>query len=463
MSSRFRIFSFPCFVVLAGLSGCSSSSTSIPNNMAATDGGTDPATCNKPPATGYTQVVPPSGMQNVDVGLHTAMALSKDGYPVIAYYVNDSTASTATLYSVRWDPCVGAWATPIKIDSGLKLDNTLPTRDVSMAVDPVDGRIGIAYEKIYVIKMPNATSAAFVALSTDGGKTFGTGTKVSVHGVETTGQAGDIEQADDPQIALGGGKTYVAYNQSDVACGPAMGGNPPPCESGIILATGSATGTAFTQEFMKDGLDPVYGGYAQAMTGAPLGLALDSAGVPGIVAHVAPAMAYNTKLMFFRSGTNGTLIMDTNNVQNDSASSSFTFDGTSPRVLSRLNAGMNDNGGLLFLSSTDGTTWSAPLALPLDADVLTPKTQALLTDGKGGVVVLSQSGDSKGSTFPGPKFWRSSDLKAFTIGSAGAAGDTAPHGGYMSGALTKAGKIQMAFYGDAPEKESSGVVYWSEP
>ena len=461
ISSRFCTFSFPCFIVLAGIAGCSSSSTTTQGTQPSPDGG-DPATCNKPPATGYTQVVPPSGMQNVDVGIHTAMALSKDGYPVIAYYVNDSTALTATLYAVRWDPCVGAWATPVKIDSGLKLDNSLPARDVSMAVDPVDGRIGIAYEKIYVIKMPNSTSAAFVALSTDGGKTFGTGTKVSIHGVENSGQAGDSEQADDPQIALAGGKTYVAYNQSDAACGPAMGGNPPPCQAGIALATGSSTGAPFTLEFMKDGLDPVYSGYARAMTSAPLGLAIDSSGVPGIVAHVSAA-AYNTKLVFFRPGAAATLIMDSANKQNDSASASFTFEGTSPRVLTRLNAGMNDNGGLLFLSSTDGTTWSAPTALPLDGDVLTPKTQALLRDGKGGVVVLSQSGDSTGRTFPGPKFWRSSDLKAFTIGGAGAAGATAPHGTYMSGALTKAGKIQMAFYGDAPEKDSSGVVYWSEP
>ena len=463
MSSRFRSLSFPCLVVLAGVSGCSSSSSSTPNNMVAMDGGTDPATCIKPPATGYTQVVPSSGMQNVDVGVHSAMALSKDGYPVIAYYVNDSTALTATLYAVRWDPCVGAWTTPMKVDSGLQYVGSAPARDVSISVDRVDGRIGIAYLKTYIIKMPNSTNAAFVALSTDGGKTFGAGTKVSIHGVETTTEAGDVEEADDPQIALGGGKTYVAYNQTSTACGPASGGGLPPCESAIVLATGSATGAAFIQEFMKDGLDSTYSGYARAMPGAPIGLALDSAGVPGLVAHVAPATAYNTKLMFFRPGATGTLIMDSANKQNDSASANLTFDGTSPRVLTRLNAGTNDNGGILFLSSVDGKTWSAPVALPLDGGVLTPKTQALLTDGKGGVVVLGQSGDSKGSTFPGPKFWRSSDLKAFTLGSAGAAGDTAPHGAYMSGALTKAGKIQMAFYGDAPEKDSSGVVYWSEP
>jgi hypothetical protein len=462
MSSRLRSLSFPCLVVFAAVSGCSSSSSSTPN-MVAMDGGTDPATCNKPPAKGYTQVVPSSGMQNVDVGVHSAMALSKDGYPVIAYYVNDSTALIATLYAVRWDPCAGAWATPLKVDSGLQYAGSAPTRDISMALDPVDGRIGIAYLKTYIIKTPNSTNAAFVALSTDGGKTFGAGTKVSIHGVETTSEAGDIEEADDPQIALGGGKTYVAYNQTSTACGPASGGGLPPCEAAIVLATGSATGTAFTQEFMKDGLDSTYGGYARAMTSAPIGLALDSAGVPGLVAHVAPATGDNTKLMFFRPGATGTLIMDSANKQNDRASATLTFDGTSPRVLTRLNAGMNDNNGLLFLSSTDGKTWSAPLALPLDADVLNPKTQALLTDGKGGVVALAQSGDSKGTAFPGPKFWRSTDLKTFTIGSAGAAGDTAPHGAYMSGALTKAGKIQMAFYGDAPEKDSAGVVYWSEP
>ncbi len=461
ISSRFRTFSFPCVVLLAGVSGCSSSSTKNQDNQINADGG-EPATCNKAPATGYTQVVPPSTVENTDVGPHTAMTLSKDGYPVIAYFVNDATATTATLYSVRWDPCAGAWAAPIMIDSRIGLQSRAPRRDISITTDPVDGRIGIAYRKLYFIKMPNATNAAFVSLSTDGGKTFGAGAKVSVHGVETSGEAGDIEEVNDPQIALGGGKTYVAYTQTSEACGPASGGNLPPCETGIILATGGATGAPFTQEIMKDGLDAVYDGYARGAE-FHLGLALDGKGVPAIAAFVAPAAMYNTKLMFFRPGTLGTLIMDSANKQNDNSSTALAFDGTSPRVLSRLSNGTNDNSNLQFFSSSDGATWSAPLLLPLDGTVNTPDTQALLDDGRGGIVALSQSDDSDGSAFPGPKFWRASDLTTFKIGSAGAAGTTTPHGAYMSGALTKSGKIAMAFYGDAPAITKSGVVYWSEP
>ncbi|MEO6420012.1 MAG: hypothetical protein ABIP39_11420, partial [Polyangiaceae bacterium] len=378
ISSRFHTFSFSCFVTLVGVSGCSSSSTNTQGNQINADGG-DPATCNKPPATGYTQVVPPSTVENTDVGQHTAMTLSKDGYPVIAYFVNDVTAKTATLYSVRWDPCVGAWSAPIMVDSRIETQSRAPRREISITTDPVDGRIGIAYTKLYVIKMPNSTNATFVAMSTDDGKTFGAGAKVSVHGVETSDEAGDIEETNNPRIALGGGKTYVAYTQTSEACGAASGGNLPPCETGIVLATGGAAGAPYTQEFMKDGLDPTYDGYARGAE-FPLGLALDSKGVPAIAAFVAPAAMYNMKLMFFRPGALGTLIMDSANGQNDDSSSSLAFDGMSPRVLSRLNNGTNPNGNLQFLSSTDGATWSAPLLLPLDGDVNTPDTQALLDD-----------------------------------------------------------------------------------
>ena len=149
ISSRFRTCSLPCFVLLAGASGCSSSSTTTHGNPINADGG-GPATCTKPPATGYTQVVPPSTVANTDVGPHTAMTLSKDGYPVIAYFMNDVTAKTAALYSIRWDPCAGAWAAPFMIDSRIELLSRAPRRDISITTDPVDGRIGIAYTKLYV-------------------------------------------------------------------------------------------------------------------------------------------------------------------------------------------------------------------------------------------------------------------------------------------------------------------------
>jgi hypothetical protein len=448
-------FSILSCLVIVGNAACSSSSTTPTST---TDAGTDsPSTCDKVPASGYTQVVPPSTDPNLEAGDHTAMTLNKDGYPVIAYSVHDSSGKKSeSYYVVRWDPCLGAWSTPLKFDSGNGLEATLPTRDISIALDPVDGRIGIAYVRDYLIAQPNSTRAAFVTFSTDGGKSFSPGVKVSIHGVEQGKNAGDIEDVDNPAIALRNGKTYVAYNQTYEACGASK------CQDGIVLASGGSTGAPFTQELMQDGVDPTYNGFALSAS-FPIGLAVDSAGVPAVAAHVAPATAYNMKFMFFRPGKIGTLIMDSANQQNDSGSSALVFDGTKARVLTRLNAGKNPNGNLLFLSSTDGNTWSSPVALPLENAVNTPNTQALMSDGKGGVAVVAQTSTTPDSPAAGPKFWRSSDLTSFAIAGTGPTSGPVPTGKYMSGALTNTGKVRMAFFGDVPVNVNQGVVYWSEP
>lgn len=440
----------------AALVACSSSSPPA----TVTDAGTPDApsaTCDKAPPAGYTQVVAPSKDANVEVGSHTAMTLDKQGNPVIAYSVHDVTPTrpTESLYVVRWDPCAGAWTAPLKIDNGFGYDDTLPSRNVAIATDESDGRIGIAYVKDYSIAMPNSTKAAFVSLSNDGGKTFSPGAKISVHGVETGKSSGDAEQINNPVIALRGGKTFVAYNQEITACGPDR------CQTGIVLATGGATGAPFVRELMMDGLDAEFAGFARG-SGFPLGLAVDSANVPAIVAYVPPPTGYNMKVVFFRVGAVGTTIMDSKGVQNDVGSASLVFDGMSPRALTRINSGANPNGNLNFAASTDGKTWAAPLELPLDGATDTPATQTLLADGKGGVVVLAQSKEEPGAA-SGPKFWRSSNLTAFVIGGAGPRDSTPPTGKYMSGRLTSTSKIRMAFFGDVPVVTSQGVVYWSEP
>jgi len=161
------MLSLACCSALVLDAACSSSSGTA---AVAVDAGSDsPSTCDKAPAAGYTQVVPPSADMT---GTHTAMTLTKDGYPVIAYSVHMSADNKSEdYYVVRWDPCLGAWSTPLKFDTGNGLESGLPTRAISIALDPTDGRIGIAYMKDYNIVQANSTRAAFVTFSADGGKT----------------------------------------------------------------------------------------------------------------------------------------------------------------------------------------------------------------------------------------------------------------------------------------------------
>ncbi|MEO8801216.1 MAG: hypothetical protein ABI551_25210 [Polyangiaceae bacterium] len=301
----------------------------------------------------------------------------------------------------------------------------------------------------------NETIATMVSFSIDDGKTFSPGAQVSINGT------GDSTNITTPTIALGGGKTFIAYNQDESAC--ASDGTQ--CLRSAYLASGGATGAPFTLELLHDGIDALHGG-SIISAGRTLGLAVDSAGVPGVVATASYGDGAE-KVEFFRPGKTGVLVMDTLNTQNDDGSASLVFDGLNPRALSRINDGKNgnENGNLVFASSSDaGATWSTPMLLPLDSQsVDTPYVEVILTDGKGGVVILSQSTDTHDYPLAGPKFWRSSDLKTFTLGSAGPTTGAVPKGEYISGALTAAGKIRMVMHGDLPVLSSSGVLYWSEP
>lgn len=403
-------------------------------------GGDAGVACGKLPPTGASQVVQPSTGTD-ELGRGVRVGVDKAGRPLLAYLDAPINGGLQTLYVQRWDDCAGAWRSAVKVDDTISSIGTGQTV-FALSVDPTSGIVGIAYLK----KATLATSAApsqtvFVAQSTDDGATFASA-KVSKHAVENGAGAGDLDDAGEPNIVLGGGKTYVAYVQNNTACPPSNSG----CAEAVVLATGTV-GT-YTYAHMRDSTDASHGGdfAARAFT---LGLALDSAGTPGIVAHQEPVSG-STVLAFWRPGQqNFVTITDSAGVQNDDGAAALAYDGLAPRVVSRLQQGMLSNSNiydLVFSSSADGLGWST-VALPRPESIANSQS----IQAHAGTVSIVAGG---------PHLFRSTNLIDFTVDGLALAQGSSSTGS----SLTAAGKLWAVAEGITPPADvTGGVVFYREP
>lgn len=424
---------------------CSSSS----NTGGTADGGAptgDAATCGRLPATGASQVIPSSTAPDTETGMRVAFALDKQGRPVIAYATQVQDA--VTLYVDTWDDCAGAWRAPIKVDDDVFVTGT---RSYSLAVDTSDGRIAVAYEKkIHVVSPPRAndTRAAFVAISKDSGLTF-TPAKVSdhaaEHGTETEGDINDVTQT---RVALGGGRTFLAYNQTYQACPNGVDAAGQGCTAGTVLAADN--GAAWTYDLVKDAANTVTNGKAETRA-LGLGLALDSANVPAVVAYLEPATGYNTTLLYYRPGyTDSAHITDSAGKQNDDDEAALTFDGVKARVvygLQRGPIGAVTDYDLSVSSSDDGKTWAAQIPLPRPEHI----TYSHNIVASGGKVWVFAGGPHVFTSPDGATYQVEDDGLAQTSGS-------------VTGAVDASGKYWFALQGVTPASGThDGVVLYRQP
>ena len=398
-------------------------------------------TCGKLPPSGASQVVAPSAGGN-EVGRGVRVGVDKAGRPILAY-LDIPTTGVQVLYVQRWDDCNGVWRTSQKVDDTIASVGSGATV-FALSVDPTDGRIALAYLKLAQLGSSASapTQAVFVATSADDGATFQS-VKVSKHSVETGAGEGGIDNAFEPNVTLGGGKTYAAWVQDNTAC--SIGGTG--CAQAVVVATG--TGGAYTYAHMRDSTDALHGGdfAARAFT---LGLALDSAGALGVVAHKEPPTGYNTVLAYWRPGQqNFVTITDSANVQNDDGGAALVYDGVAPRVVSRLQQGTLTNStsyDLVFSSSPDGSAWST-VAMPRPESIA--NSQSIVAHA--GVVTVFAGG---------PHLFRTTNLSSFTVSDVSLAQGSSSTGS----AITIAGKVWGVVEGITPPSDvTGGVVFYREP
>ncbi|HEX7665333.1 MAG TPA: hypothetical protein VF407_12500, partial [Polyangiaceae bacterium] len=301
---------------------------------------------------------------------------------------------------------------------------------------------------IHIVTSPrvNDTVATYLATSSDDGLTF-TNAKLSHHLCESSDAEGDADDVSEPNVALANGKTYVAYVQDDHAC-PSSGVD---CGMAVVLQSG--TGTTLTESLMPDSSDTEHGGHFIGRL-FPLGIAVDSAGKVGIVAHRDPPTAYDTVEGFWREGDADMQIVTRSGThQNDDGAGSLAFDGTKPRVISRLQQGPIGSAtdyDLTFSSSDGlgdaGTGWTT-IALPRPDHIQNTENMAFAA---GKVVVFAG----------GPHVFTSTDLATFTESDLGLAQTSDG----VNGTLDSSGKVWAVVEGVTPAAASlGGVVFYREP
>jgi hypothetical protein len=351
-------------------SGCSSSS-SPPNSAADAAASPDSSTtCANHLPSGFTNVtaVPASDTHTGYYGLQPTMALDENDDPMFAYFVGGD-GGVYTLYFTQWDPCAGAFTTPLLIDTlSYGISTGSAERNVSIAYDPSTKEIGIAYNPTSSGQgAGDGNSYVMLASRKSGAATFTT--QVASRGLSS------VVGTSHPVIAMGGGQVYIAYEQGNYNCGqgPSCQGlqlltstTTPPAEDAGAEDAGSPedAGPPPAHYFNEQALQ-FNGTFAQARPDS-ISIAIDSGGNVGVAFFQVPAN-YDTTLLFWRNGmASAVAVTDTNNIQNDGVEVSLQFEGTKPRIAAAMVATASPTSHILFEASADGTTWNAPVAVPED-------------------------------------------------------------------------------------------------
>ena len=475
------------------------------------DGGT-----HLPP--GFTQVT--ASAVDPSFGFGVSMALDENDDPMFAYLAVAASVQTGAapvgcvpstspqgcdaLYFTRWDPCAGAFTTPVVIDPVLNYyAGNAGTQAVSIAYDRSTKEIGIAYLKVFPTDPNWADSydAIWLATRKSGQSSFAT---QQVSDNERWGTT-DVSNNDTPSLAMGGGHLYLAFTASFQAPGcaydpclrfAASSSTPPPVDAGSEAGddSGSGSGSDAGTDAGTDAAGPPPPHYFDLsyVTYAPGGMgmlnprsnsisvAVDSMGRPAVAAYQAPLTGYNTVLTYWRSDMAAAVtVTDTNNVQNDSVSLGMVFEGTSPRVaglLTRDPFSANAYNATYVSSPDDGTTWNAaqPFVLSGGLGFYT----SLATDGNGNEAFTSHYNGSANSPAemdagcgPDPFVSRSSNSGAAwsgcTLGAYNVDTNSQLSSGYgqsrIAGKLAIAGSVEGNGATTLDGGGGYSVVYYQDP
>lgn len=233
------------------------------------------------------------------------------GLPLLAYVWEDpngdSNYADSKLYFMRRFTDV-FWSVPLVIDTVGDINVNNPFRQVSIAYDVSNDRIGIAYQ----VSVSGTTSIK-LALSETGAS----------WATETLPKADAAHNASQPTLALGNGNVFVAFKE----------------DSGVGARYLSRSGASGSFNVSKP---PTFANYDPAdYSASPMSLKVDNSGVPGLaymnVADFNVTGAYTVAVAFWRPGSASALkVMDSQGAQNDAPTLDMVFDGQDPVVAALL-------------------------------------------------------------------------------------------------------------------------------
>ena len=377
--------------------------------------------------------LPMGAAPSTKLGVSVAAIPDQFGYPTIAAQYEDPNGDlnyddNRVIYT-RWDGVAKAFepAKTIEVVGGAAFVH--PNRQISIAREPVTGRIAIAYIK-------SQDNSVRVAFSDDEGANF-----------SLTTVATGVGTVSNPSLGLVGDTMHVAFDD---------GGN---------LAYRKRVGSgAWTDELTG----------SVSVTG-PISLAVDSAGNVGIAFLISNGMTAD--LGFWRPGNAAPAVIATADnldltVAGRQPSVTLAFVGTTPNVAYHLRKLPDtDATELWYLKSSDsGSTWGTPIAIPRNSSTAgvhsTRNYQALAIEPSGRVSVAapwSSTGDNQ-TNCKGPKLSRAADGVNFMTCSP--AGSPITLGGDWINLWThKAAKQTLVFHYDSRSNPSikAGIIVWREP
>ena len=295
-------FAVAPLAIAAAAGGCSSSpsspgtsSTNTSSSSTATGSGSSStavststasgATCAKHLAPGFTIVtaLPSTDTHTGYYGLQPSMVLDENDDPMFTYFVGED-GGVYTLYFTRWDPCAGAFTTPLLIDT-LQYGITTGSaeRNAAIAYDLTTKEIGIVYNPASAGNGPGDGNT-YVVLATEkaGATTFTTQ-------MASTGLS-SVVGTSQPVIAMAQGQIYIAYVQGNFNCG--SGGS---CQ-GLQLLSSTTTAQPDAGPAADGGAPPHYfteqainiGGVPIQARADALSIGIDASGRVGLAFFEEP-------------------------------------------------------------------------------------------------------------------------------------------------------------------------------
>ena len=380
-----------------------------------------------PPPAGVSNAAPvPAGVDYGKYGPASAVALDENGDPVIAFEWNDPNgdgdASDTKVDFVRWDRASYKWTTPVDvITTGGMIDQGV--NPIAVNCDRASGEIALL--------APVADGLDY-AFSTDHGATWKNSPVTYSSG---TPHASALVVASGQIFAVVNGDQAPAY-----FTGPAT-------DSSSWKAQTIPTGDGWNQENSSN-----------------IPLIFDSGGKPVLAFFENQQDGDGHRYVLWQPGQKAPTAIS--NGSQGTADVALTTNGKKFGALLAVELDSNDSDhGVWYTQSSDGTSWSQPVRLPIDGPRSTNAPVSIAMDSKGSLTAAfgSNTGGA-GADCNAPTVSRSADgtnWKTCGLGKA-AGGDFGPQPATLHAIEAPNDKAYVVWQEQGETKYKPGLLVWHE-
>lgn len=383
-----------------------------------------------PPPAGVLNVAPvPKGTEPPKYGTASAIGLDENGDPIIAFEWldpnGDADNSDSDVRFVRWNRVTRKWLPPVKaqVVGDIQSQGRHP---VSIACDRKTGHI--------VIITPLVDKGALAVLSTDGGATWNS-TPIAGVGATVASTA----------IAIVDGTAQVALASP---------------ESGAFYLTGPVDNSS---SWKRQPL-PVDSGWKQALD-ANVGLAIEASGKPVIAWYETQDEADGRRFEVWRPGGAASTAIETKR-NTDSPDLAIASTGGKIGLLLQTPLDEKDEDhGIWYVQSSDGTSWSKPAKLPIDGPRTTNPPMDVALDNHARIAaVFSANSGTASTTCNFPVLSRSTDGASWKTCGPGKAegGDFSPQPANLHVIEADNDKAYILWQEPSDNKFHEGMLLWHE-